>query len=70
MLTFVSEFYLLIKGTTMGIFFTSTYANLTMGYDEIKFYSIIRQGNVLASKYFENPWFRFLDDCKILLKIS
>ena len=54
----------------MGIFFTSTYANLTMGYDEIKFYSIIRQGNVLASKYFENPWFRFLDDCKILLKIS
>ena len=38
-----------------------------MGYHEIKVYSIIRQSYALASKYFENSWFRFLDD---LLKVN
>ena len=68
-LTFDSKFYLQIKGTAMGKIFAPTYANLTMGYHEIKVYSIIRQSYVLASKYFKNSWFRYLDDCQILLKL-
>ena len=39
-----------------------------MEYHEIKVYSIICQSYALASKYFENSWFRFLDNCQILLK--
>ena len=66
-LTFDSEFYLQIMGTAMGTIFAPTYANLTMGYHEIKVYSIIRQSYTLASKHFKNSWFRFLDDCQILL---
>ena len=54
----------------MGTMFAPTYANLTMGYDELKVHSIIRQSHDLASKYFENSWFRFLDDCQILLKFN
>ena len=50
MLTFDSEFYLQITRT----------ANLTMGYHEIKVYSIIHQ----------NSCFRFLEDCQILLKVN
>ena len=65
--TFDSEFYLQIKGTAMGTIFAPTYANLTMGYHEIKVYSVIRQSYALASKHFKNSWFRFLDDCQILL---
>ena len=42
-LTFDSEFYLQIKGTAMGTIFAPTYTNLTMGYHEIKVYSIISQ---------------------------
>ena len=51
-LTFDSEFYLQIKGKAMGTIFAPTYANLTMGYHEIKVYSIIRQSHTLANKYF------------------
>ena len=40
-----------------------------MGYHETKVYSIIHQSFALASKHFENSWFRFLDDCQILLKV-
>ena len=53
-LTFDSEFYLQIKGTAMGTIFAPTIGNLTMGYHEIKFYSIIRQRCTLTSKHFEN----------------
>ena len=53
-LTFDSEFYLQIKGTAMGTIFAPTIANLTMGYHEIKVYSIIRQRCTLTSKHFEN----------------
>ena len=53
-ITFDSEFYLQLKGTAVGTIFAPTYANLTVGYHEIKVYSIIRQSYVLASKYFEN----------------
>ena len=70
MLTFVFEFYLQIKETAMGTIFASTYGNLTMGYHEIKVYSIIRQSYALASKHFENSWFRYLDNCQILLKVN
>ena len=54
MLRFDSEFYLQIKGTAVGTIFASTYASLTMGYHEIKVYSIICQNHALASKHFEN----------------
>ena len=69
-LTFDSEFYLQIKGTALGAIFVPTSTNLTMGYHEIKAYSIIRQSHALASKYFQNSWFRYLADCQILLKVN
>ena len=69
-ITFDFEFYLQLKGTAVGTIFAPTYANLTMGYHEIKVYSIIHQSYALASKYFENSWFIFLDDCQILLKVN
>ena len=51
----------------MGTIFASAYAHLTIGYYEIKVYSVIRQGHALASQYLGNSWFRFLDDSQILL---
>ena len=54
----------------MGTFFGPTFANLTMGYHEIKGYSIIHQSYVFATKYFEKFWFRFSDDCQILQLLS
>ena len=66
-LTFDSKFYLQIKGIAMGKIFTSFYANLIMGY-EIKVYSIICQSYALASKHFENSWYRYLGNCQVLLK--
>ena len=69
-LTFDSEFYLQIKGTAMGTIFAPTYARLTMRYHEIKVYSIISQSYALASKHFQNSWFRDLDACQILLKVN
>ena len=54
----------------MGAIFASTFANLTMGYHEIKGCSIICQSYAFASKYFENSSLRFLDDCQILLKVN
>ena len=41
-----------------------------MRHHEIRVYSIIRQSYALASKYFQNSWFRYLDDCRILLKVN
>ena len=69
-LTFDSEFYLQIKGTAMVTIFAPTYANLTMGYHEIKVHSSTHQNYALASKHFENSWFRYLDDCQLLLKVK
>ena len=51
----------------MGTVFAPTYANFTMGYQEIKVYCVIHQSYTLASKNVENSWFRYLDDCQILL---
>ena len=54
----------------MGTIFAPTYANLTMGYHKVKVYSITSQSYTLVSKYFQNFWFRYLDDCQILLKVN
>ena len=42
-LTFDPKFYWQIKRTAIGIIFAPTYVNLTMGYHEIRFYSIMYQ---------------------------
>ena len=54
----------------MGNIFANTYGNLTMGDHEIEVYSIILQGYAFPSKYFGNSWFKFLEDCKILLNVN
>ena len=54
----------------MGTIFAPTSANLTMGYHEIKVYSIICHSYAFASKHFENSRFRYLDDCQILLEVN
>ena len=53
----------------MGTIFAPIYANLAMRYHKIKVYSNIRQSYTLASKNFENSGFRFLDNCRIILKV-
>ena len=53
-----------MKGTAIGTIFSPIYAMLAMGYHEMKFYSIIGQSRRLG-----NSWFRFLDDCQILLEV-
>ena len=54
----------------MGAIFAPTYTNLIIGYHEIKFYSIIRLSYGLASKSIENSWFRYSDNCQILMKVN
>ena len=46
------------------------YANLSTGYHELKVYSIVCQRDISVSKYFENPMFRFLHECQLLLKVD
>ena len=46
----------------MGTIFAPTSVSLTMGYYEIKVYSIMRQSSASASKHFQNSWFRYLDE--------
>ena len=49
--------------------FAPTYANLSMGYREIKLYDLIELNyNLDIRQYFLENWKRFLDDCEILLK--
>ena len=59
-----------MKRAVMNIISGPIYTNLTIDYHEIKVYSIISQSYALASKHFQNSWFRYLDDCQILLKIN
>ena len=66
-LTFDSELYLQIKSVAKGTIFATTLRDLLMGY---QIYCVIRQIYTLASNYFENLWFRFLGDCRILLKVN
>ena len=49
--------------------FAPTYANLSMGYREVKLYDLIELNyNLDIRQYFLENWKRFLDDCEILLK--
>ena len=53
----------------MGTAFAPTYANLSTGYHEIKFYDLIDLNyNLDIRQYFMKNWKRLLDDCEILLK--
>ena len=68
-LTFDSMFFLQFKGTTMGTVSETPYANLTIAHHEIQGCFIIKNtyNLVAASKFFEEYWFHFLNDCGILL---
>ena len=61
-------FFLQLKWTAMATVFTHTFANLTMTYNEIQVYFIIKNMySLVVSKFFEENWFQFLDDCEIFL---
>ena len=68
---FDNEVYNQIKGTAMGTIFAPTYATLSMGYFEIKLYSVctFKYGELLA-EYIKENWNRFLDDCYTVLRSS
>ena len=67
-LTFDSMLFLQLKWTAMGTVFAPTYANLTIAYHEIQVYFIIKNTyDVVVRKFFQENWFRFLDDCEMLL---
>ena len=66
---FDNEYFLQLQGTAMGTVFAPTYANLSMGYHEIKLYDLIELNySVDIRQYFVENWKRFLDDRQILLK--
>ena len=66
---FDNEYFLQLQGTAMGTVFAPSYANLSMGYHEIKLFDLIELNyNLEIRKYFVENWKRFLDDCQILLK--
>ena len=66
-LTFDFMFFLQLKGTATGTVFAPTYANLAMTYHEIQVYFISKNTySFVESKFFEENWFQFLDDCEIL----
>ena len=52
----------------MGTVFAPIYANLSMGYHEIKLHDLIELNyNLDIRHYFVENWKRFLDDCEIFL---
>ena len=66
---FDNEYLLQFQGTAMAIVFAPTYANLSMGYHETKFYDLIEVNyNLDIKQYFVENRRRFPDDCEILLK--
>ena len=66
---FDNEYFLQLQGTAMGTVFAPAYANLSMGYHEIRLYDLIELNySVDIRQYFVENWKRFLDDCQILLK--
>ena len=66
---FGNEYFLQFQGTAMGTVFAPTYANLSMGYHEIRLYDLIELNyNLDIRQYSMENWKRFLDDCEILLK--
>ena len=55
----------------MGTVFAPTYANLSMGYHEIKLHVLIELNcKIDIMQYFVENLKRFLDDCEILLNID
>ena len=61
-------FFLQLKEKAMGTVFAPTYANLTITYHKIQVYFVIKNTySLVVSKFFEENWFRLLDDCEILL---
>ena len=65
---FNDEYFLQLQGTAMGTVFAPTYANLSMGYHEIKLYDLIELNyNLDIRQYFVENWKRLLDGCEILL---
>ena len=68
---FNNAYYDQIKGTAMGTIFATTYTTLSMGYFEIKLYSVctFKYGELLA-EYIKENWNHFLDDCYIVLRSS
>ena len=69
-MAFDETFDLQIQGTAMGTIFAPTYAALSMGYHEIKLYALTKSKFTLSvSKYFEQNWKRFLDDCFVFLRL-
>ena len=64
-----NEFYNQIKGTAMGTNFAPTYATLSIGYFEIKLYSVctFKYGERLA-QYIKENYNHFLDDCYTVLR--
>ena len=68
---FNNEFYSQSKGTAMGTISTPTYATLSMGYFEIKLFSVctFKYGELLA-EYIKKNGNRFLDDFYTVLRSS
>ena len=63
---FDDNYFKQIKGTAMGTIFAPTYATLTMGFFEIKFYNICNETfGTNIGKMISDTWYRFLDDCQI-----
>ena len=55
-----------LVGTATGTDMARTYAILTMGYHELKFYTISEiHWDVEIREYIEQAWGCFLDDCEI-----
>ena len=53
----------------LGTIFAPTYADLTMGYFEVKFYNLCNEkwGEIMKyMNYIYENWKRYLDDCQIL----
>ena len=68
---FNNKFYNQSKGTVMWTIFAPTYATLSIGYIEIKLYSIctFKHGELLA-EYIKENQSRFLDNCYTVLRNS
>ena len=68
---FDNEYFLQLQVTAISTGFAPTYANLSMGYHEIKLYDFNESNyNFQIRQYFVENWRRFLDDCGIILNID
>ena len=66
---FGNEYFLQLQRTAIGTVPAPTYANLSVGYHEIKLYDLIELiYNLDIRQDFLENWNRFLDDCETLFK--